>query len=278
MRREERVTVQGPVKEQQPDGMSHRGRQGRKSTPENTLCEALPAPAWEGRVGGTTAPLSRRKTNWFPCGSVAEFCLTTQHLRRGWEWGGCPTAPPHPSDPDFMVGNMKFAKGNIDLGHFWYTNFRTFGFQTPPPPLPTGPQTKTLFGSPTGCPPLTPAPFTPTSTGGQPTPRSTSGGLPLQKAPPYVPPEVPTGTPPQPYCPPLPRGGGRVRKQRCLLVCGLTAQPPCHPRTSALSVRHALCLGMHWKGGRYPPRAPGLCQATVSLTPSANFNGICNRQ
>ena len=25
MRREERVTVQGPVKEQQPDGMSHRG-------------------------------------------------------------------------------------------------------------------------------------------------------------------------------------------------------------------------------------------------------------
>ena len=29
MRREERVTVQGPVKEQQPDGMSHRrGNQG----------------------------------------------------------------------------------------------------------------------------------------------------------------------------------------------------------------------------------------------------------
>ena len=25
MRREDRVTVQGPVKEQQPDGMSHRG-------------------------------------------------------------------------------------------------------------------------------------------------------------------------------------------------------------------------------------------------------------
>ena len=28
MRREERVTVQGPVKEQQPDGMSHRGLRG----------------------------------------------------------------------------------------------------------------------------------------------------------------------------------------------------------------------------------------------------------
>ena len=29
MRREERVTVQGPVKEQQPDRMSHRGGGGR---------------------------------------------------------------------------------------------------------------------------------------------------------------------------------------------------------------------------------------------------------
>ena len=28
MRRDERVTVQGPVKEQQPDGMSHRGGTG----------------------------------------------------------------------------------------------------------------------------------------------------------------------------------------------------------------------------------------------------------
>ena len=35
--------------------------------------------------------------------------------------------------------------------------------------------------------------------------------------------------------------------------------------------------GMHWKGGRYP-RAPSLCPATVPLTPSARFNGICNRQ
>ena len=31
MRREERVTVQGPVKEQQPDGMSHRGVKGQKN-------------------------------------------------------------------------------------------------------------------------------------------------------------------------------------------------------------------------------------------------------
>ena len=40
--------------------------------------------------------------------------------------------------------------------------------------------------------------------------------------------------------------------------------------------------GMHWKGGgvpTFPPsRAPSLCPATVSLTPSARLNGICNRQ
>ena len=33
MRREERVTVQGPVKEQQPDGMSHRGGGAALATP-----------------------------------------------------------------------------------------------------------------------------------------------------------------------------------------------------------------------------------------------------
>ena len=49
--------------------------------------------------------------------------------------------------------------------------------------------------------------------------------------------------------------------------------------------------GMHWRGGGVPPmcnipsgypprppsRAPSLCPATVSLTPSASLNGICNR-
>ena len=35
MRREERVTVQGPVKEQQPDGMSHRG--GSQTHPPTPL-------------------------------------------------------------------------------------------------------------------------------------------------------------------------------------------------------------------------------------------------
>ena len=34
MRREERMTVQGPVKKQQPDGMSHRGVYVVKNTPQ----------------------------------------------------------------------------------------------------------------------------------------------------------------------------------------------------------------------------------------------------
>ena len=41
MRREERVTVQGPVKEQQPDGMSHRGAH---STNEGNGCYPAESP------------------------------------------------------------------------------------------------------------------------------------------------------------------------------------------------------------------------------------------
>ena len=46
MRREERVTVQGPVKEQQPDGMSHRGQGyiGRGEVPPPLGCPAYGQP------------------------------------------------------------------------------------------------------------------------------------------------------------------------------------------------------------------------------------------
>ena len=83
MRREERVTVQGPVKEQQPGGMSHKGayrlepppprpwpcvafpHQWWLAHPPNSvvlgtiLCEALPAPAWEGCQGAEAVLVSR---------------------------------------------------------------------------------------------------------------------------------------------------------------------------------------------------------------------------
>ena len=37
---------------------------------------------------------------------------------------------------------------------------------------------------------------------------------------------------------------------------------------------------MHWKGGEVPPPPlrPSLCPGTVSLTPSASFNGTCSQQ
>ena len=38
MRRDERVTVQGPVKKQQPDGMSHRGGGGSQRTVPPCAC------------------------------------------------------------------------------------------------------------------------------------------------------------------------------------------------------------------------------------------------
>ena len=50
MRREERVTVQGPVKEQQPDGMSHGGGNEAETTrskiavPHSVCVDAWPAP------------------------------------------------------------------------------------------------------------------------------------------------------------------------------------------------------------------------------------------
>ena len=44
MRREERVTVQGPVKEQQPDGMSHKGGELNITSDDFLLCFLTLAP------------------------------------------------------------------------------------------------------------------------------------------------------------------------------------------------------------------------------------------
>ena len=56
MRREERVTVQGPVKEQQPDGMSHRGYDttGAQCTRGAKFCtSAVACRVWDGRKKGS---------------------------------------------------------------------------------------------------------------------------------------------------------------------------------------------------------------------------------
>ena len=52
--------------------------------------------------------------------------------------GGGLTSPP-PLPPQIRVSSwekMEFHKRNVDLGHFYYTNFWTVGLQDPPPPPP----------------------------------------------------------------------------------------------------------------------------------------------
>ena len=68
MRREERVIVQGPVKEQQPDGMSHRGSRGGGDAMV-LVCLPLAAP-----IG--LSPL------YFPtlCGSERVVVVSTEPL------------------------------------------------------------------------------------------------------------------------------------------------------------------------------------------------------
>ena len=83
MRREERVTVQGPVKEQQPDGMSHTGGTPR---PGGLLrCEALSQP-------NPTKPQPRR---------AASICqLTHDPMEQG------PTEP-HAGRSTFLLSSVQ---------------------------------------------------------------------------------------------------------------------------------------------------------------------------
>ena len=71
MRREERVTVQGPVKKQQPDGMSHRGVHSCSAHDCNPN-DALNVGRWLGLF-----PFQNRQPVWLRCVG----CITP---------GGCP--------------------------------------------------------------------------------------------------------------------------------------------------------------------------------------------
>ena len=75
-----------------------------------------------------------------------------------------------------------------------------------------------------------------------------------------------------------------------LVPAAHSACPPC-PLSGAAPPEEEI-PGIHWKGGGVTPcvtlrlvgnpppspQVPRLCPATVSLTPNASFNGICNRQ
>ena len=77
MRREERVTVQGPVKEQQPDGMSHRGADGNRQL---RSCRTQPlSQPWPASVTGLRCP-----TLWPPSPSSSGM---PEAPPRGSFWG-----------------------------------------------------------------------------------------------------------------------------------------------------------------------------------------------
>ena len=102
MRREERVTVQGPVKEQQPDGMSHRGREGRLRDPR--VC----VPKWGQQVLPFAAfdfPAEARAQGAVPWLRTGRFGGPMCPPPGGGGVGGCdssglgtPTSP-HPPPP-----------------------------------------------------------------------------------------------------------------------------------------------------------------------------------
>ena len=82
MRREERVPVQGPVKEQQPDGMSHRG-----AVRHHNGTTAVTPSCGPGRVTGSAvaaALISSRseRSSWGARGNVTEDFFLLISLRR----------------------------------------------------------------------------------------------------------------------------------------------------------------------------------------------------
>ena len=97
MRREERVTVQGPVKKQQRDGMSHRGGFRTPLTPP-PLAKGREGPPASGRVSGGPGPGSN-------AGQPEAHCMVMLPAGRccdvpGWtRGGGCDSAGPRTLTP-----------------------------------------------------------------------------------------------------------------------------------------------------------------------------------
>ena len=103
MRREERVTVQGPVKEQQPDGMSHRGVQQPpqlQAWGRHTRCRST---NWFGVL--QNAEVIPLKDSWISCMPCPEQTIqhrkvfpTTEDVHGSsvdilWSVAGVPSAP-----------------------------------------------------------------------------------------------------------------------------------------------------------------------------------------
>ena len=85
MRREERVTVQGPVKKQQPDGMSHRGGGGAML---QTIPLLLRVQFIDRGGGGVQVETAKHAMQ------INAFALRSGHIRQTR-----PLAPIHPVRP-----------------------------------------------------------------------------------------------------------------------------------------------------------------------------------
>ena len=128
MRREERVTVQGPVKEHQPDGMSHRGSVGR---------------GWPGPQPKPPPPPPRR-----PCSALVSlhfgrhFIIRFGRVKGGGGQGSIRMAanrgrrgvtPPRTPPPDHSDRRGKTQNLPSEKPCWPIFGTQTFGSRTPPP-------------------------------------------------------------------------------------------------------------------------------------------------
>ena len=110
MRREERVTVQGPVKEQQPDGMSHRGS-----------AWGFGARGWRGQRGGM-----RRAWDMGQCGALSRLLHVPSVPPRSPAESRTPCEPgrERPCAPLPPSAVLPFCRANPnDLRKHWVTHW-----------------------------------------------------------------------------------------------------------------------------------------------------------
>ena len=120
MRREERVTVQGPVKEQQPDGMSHGGGGGGGTTniagggANHRIDEYVPCGRWSDGVEWSSSGPTGRGSLWMRLDLQGGLAPVPLHSDNADE----PTVPERPSvatSPD--SGSPRRLPLDLSSGH-----------------------------------------------------------------------------------------------------------------------------------------------------------------
>ena len=115
MRRDERVTVQGPVKEQQPDGMSHRGLAIYRDLPQ--FCRdfsVLP------QFNNFISPLNSQQPSTDHFGMFSKTAILPQFIAIFSGGGGTAIPPPPPqtlsiADYPFLVAQVSHTHSDFVL-------------------------------------------------------------------------------------------------------------------------------------------------------------------